>query len=114
MLMAAFFNRALEPVPNVTDRDAREAIEALVASFREGKEVAPEGEIAAGVVSRFREKMDEFIKELKDRADGPFADRFMLGVLVFMARVAYGYDNGKPLSRAYVHYLRSTFPEGAA
>ncbi len=114
MLSAAFFNRALQPVPNATDRDAREAIEALVASFREGKEIAPEGEIAAGIAGRFREKMGEFIKELKEREEGPFADRFMLGVLVFMARVAYGYDNGKPQSRAYVHYLRSTFPEGAA
>jgi hypothetical protein len=113
MLIAAFFNRALQPVPNATDRDAREALEALVASFREGKEIVPEGEIAAGIVERFREKMGEFIKELQDREAGPFADRVFLGILVFMARVAYGYDNGKPLSRSYVHYLRSTFPEGA-
>jgi hypothetical protein len=114
MLMAAFFNRALQPVPNAADHDAREALEALVASIREGKDVVPEGEIAAGIVARFREKLGEFIKELQERDAGPFADRVLLGVLVFMARVAYGYDNGKPHSRAYVHYLRSTFPEGAA
>jgi len=114
MLIAAFFNRALLPVPNATDKDAREALEALVASSREGNEVVPEGAIAAGVVERFREKMGEFIKELQEREAGPFADKVFLGVLVFMARVAYGYDNGKPHSRAYVHYLRSTLPEGAA
>jgi len=114
MLMAAFFNRALQPVPNAADHEAREALEALVASIREGKEVVPAGEIAAGIVERFREKLGEFIKELQERDAGPFADRVLLGVLVFMARVAYGYDNGKPHSRAYVHYLRGTFPEGAA
>jgi len=112
MLFAAFFNRALQPVPNATDRDAREALETLVAQFRQGNETVPEGEIAAGIVERFRAKMGEFLKELKDRDAGPFADKVCLGILVFMTRVAYGYDNGKPLSRSYVHYLRSTFPEG--
>ncbi|MFN0101596.1 MAG: hypothetical protein ACKV2U_05830 [Bryobacteraceae bacterium] len=114
MLMAAFMNQALRAAPNATDRDAREAMEALIAAFREGKEVTPEGEVAAGIVVGFREKMGVFIKELQDREAGPFADRVFLGVLVFMSRVAYGYDNGKPHSRAYVHYLRETFPEGAA
>ena len=113
MLMAAFMNGALHVTPNAADRDAREALEALVASFREGKEVVPEGVIAAGIVEQFREKLGQFIKELQDRDAGPFADRVFLGVLVFMARVAYGYDNGKPHSRAYVHYLRGIFPEGA-
>jgi hypothetical protein len=113
MLMAAFLNRALHPVPNATDRDAREALEALVASFREGKEIEPEGETAAGIVRRFREKMGDLLKELQDREAGQFSDRVFLRGLVFMARVAYGYDNGKPHSRAYVHYLRGVFPEGA-
>jgi hypothetical protein len=112
MLLAAFLNRALQPVPNATDREAREALEALVASYREGTEVIPDGEIAKGIVERFREKMGTFVNDLKDRDAGPFADKVFLGVLVFMARVAFGYDNGKPHCRAYVHYLRSTFPEG--
>lgn len=118
MLMAAFLNRALQPVPNATDREAREALEAMIATYRaavagEPREVRPEGEMAAGIVDRVREKMGEFVKELQDRDAGPFADRVFLGVLVFMARVAFGYDNGKPHCRAYVHYLRGTFPEGA-
>lgn len=114
MLLAAFLNKALQPVPNATDKDAREALEALVATYRKGENVDPEGEIAKGIVERFREKMNPFVAELQEREAGPFADSAFLGVLVFMARVAYGYDNGKPLSRAYVHYLRATFPEGEA
>ena len=114
MLMAAFMNGALHVTPNATDRDAREALEALVASFKEGKEVVPEGAIAAGIVEQFREKLGEFIKGLKDRDAGPFADRVFIGVLVFMARLAQGYDNGKPHSRAFVHYLREAFPAGTA
>jgi hypothetical protein len=113
MLLAAFLNRALQPVPNATDQEAREALEALVATYRDGAEIVPEGEIAKGIVERFREKMGTFVNDLKDRDAGPFADKVFLGVLVFMARVAFGYDNGKPHCRAYVHYLRSTFPEGA-
>jgi hypothetical protein len=114
MLMAAFFNKAMQPVPNVTDREAREALDALVAGFRNGTEVVPQGAVAAGILERFREKMSAFISELKERESGPFADQVFLGVAVFMARVAYGYDNGRPNCRAYVHYLRETFPEGAA
>jgi len=114
MLMAAFFNKALQPVPNATDRDARVALDALVAGFRDGTEPVPEDAVAAGILERFREKMGEFVKELKDREAGPFAGSVFLGVAVFMSRVAYGYDNGRPNCRAYVHYLRETFPEGNA
>lgn len=121
MLMSAFFNKALEPVPNATDGDAREALEAIVAEFRaaakgETDAAVPEGEIAAGIVERFRDKMGGFVKELKNRDGGLFADRVFLEVAVFMARVARGHDNGRPKCRAYVHYLRETFPEsgGAA
>ena len=110
VLMAAFLKKALEPVPNATDRDAREAIDALVVSLRDGKETFPEGEVAAGIVERFREKMSGLISELKGREAGPFADQVFLGIAAFMARVAYGYDNGKPKGRAYIHYLRETFP----
>lgn len=117
MLMAAFLNKALQAEPNATDRDAREAIEALVGSYRaavagENLEVIPEGAAAAGIAQRFRESMGSFVKELKDREGGIFADRVFLGVAVFMARVASGYDNRRPRSRAYVHYLRETFPAG--
>ena len=114
MLMAAFFNRALTPVPNATDADAREALEALIASYRSGVETVPEGPVAAGIVERFRTPMASFVSELKERDAGPFADTAFLGVLVFMARVAYGYNNGRPNCRAYVHYLRENFPEGPA
>jgi len=113
MLMSAFFNAALKTVPNATDGEAREALDAIVASFREGGEgVMPEGEVARGIVERFREKMGAFVSELKNREGGIFADQVFLGVAVFMARVAHGYDNGKPKGRAYVHYLRTAFPEG--
>ncbi|MBI2689670.1 MAG: hypothetical protein HYX27_25450 [Acidobacteria bacterium] len=114
MLMAAFLNKALQPVPNATDADAREALDAIVVSFRDGKETTPEGEIAAGIVERFRETLSGLIAELKERESGPFTDTAFLGVAVFMARVAHGYDNGRPRGRAYVHYLRETFPEGSA
>jgi hypothetical protein len=114
MLMAAFFNKAMEPAPNATDADAREALEALIASQRTGEDVNPEGEVAAGIVARYREKMSAFVQELKERETGPFADRVFLGVLVFMARVAHGYNNGRPKCRAYIHYLRESFPAGPA
>jgi hypothetical protein len=118
MVLAGMFNRALTPVPNATDADAREALEALVASFRaavagQPEEVLPQGEVAAGIVARFRESVGEFFKELQNRDGGVFADTAILGVLVFMARVAFGHNNGRPHCRAYVHYLRETFPEAA-
>ncbi len=114
MLMAAFLNKALRGAPNATDGEAREALEAIISAYRSGSEVTPEGAVAAGIVERFREPMREFVKELKNREEGTFADEVFFQVAVFMARVAYGYDNQKPNCRAYVHYLRETFPEGSS
>lgn len=119
MLLAAFFNKSLLEAPNVTDADAREALEALVATFRaavagETVLVVPEGSVAAGIVERFRERMGGFISELQNRDGGVFADRVLLGIAVFMTRVAKGYNNGRPRCRAYVHYMREAFPEGPA
>lgn len=111
MLMSAFLNKALQPVPNATDADVREALDAIVVSYRDGVETTPQGEIAAGIVTRFREKIAGLVTELKDREAGQFADKAFMGVAVFMARVAHGYDNGRPRGRAYAHYLRETFPE---
>lgn len=117
MLMAAFFNKAVLVAPNAMDADAREALDALVASYRAavaGETLAPvaEGAVAAGIVERFQDRMAAFITDLQNREGGVFADRALLGVTVFMARVAAGYNNGRPRCRAYVHYLRETFPEG--
>lgn len=112
MLMAGFFDRALRPEPNATDRDAREALDALISSYRERREVVPAGAVAAGIAGRFRERLEGFVDRFKNEDGGVLGDEMFVGVLVVMARVAYVHDNGRPSGRAYVHYLRSAIPMG--
>jgi hypothetical protein len=120
VLLSAFLNKALQPVPNATDLDVREALESLIQSTRASDsgliyDARPANPIAAGIAERFRESLGDFTKELKNRegASSVFSDKALLTILVFMARVAYGHDNGRPRCRAFIHYLRQAFPTGA-
>ena len=111
VLMSAFLSRVLQGTPNARDCDAREALEAIVSSYRAGQDVLPEGAVAAGIARRFQERMGALAKDLRKPEDGEFADRVFLGIAVLMARVAHACDNDRPNCRAYVHFLRESYPD---
>lgn len=116
MLLSMFLNEALRPSPSATDQDARDVLDAEVASWRLAdagapEVVVPENPTAAEIQTRLRTRLSGFVDALQERDAGPFANRVFLGVSVFLARVAYGYDNGRPRCRAFIHYLRETCPE---
>lgn len=103
MVLSGFLNRALAPEPNATDREAREALAAVI-----------EKRPAAGVAERFQSQLDKFLAEFTEKRDtSAFSDDAIRKVLIFLARVAYGHDNGRPRCRSFVHYLHEAFPVDA-
>lgn len=111
ILFSAFFSRAAMPIPNATDAEMRAAIEAVIQRFK-GNPAPPEEAVALKIYDAFCAEYDKFRAEItKDqKAESVFSDETFVRVLVFIARVAHGHNNGRPLCRAFLHYLRATLP----
>src|SRR5262249_12102223 len=101
---------------NVNDHDTREALTAVIDRRRAAEsgvviDPRPGNATAAGVAERFNTQLDKFLSEFSEqRATSAFSDQAINKVLIFLARVAYGHDNGRPRCRSFVHYLREAFP----
>ncbi|MBM3787303.1 MAG: hypothetical protein FJW30_23335 [Acidobacteria bacterium] len=115
MLFGAFLNKAARPLPNLTDAEMRAALEAMVQRFKKVDVPALDGP-AAQVFESFEQSYGKFHSDLakEQGADSVFNERTLLGVVIFLARMAHGHNNGKPHCRAFVHYLRATFPAADA
>lgn len=115
MLFSMFLSRAAVGHPNLTDAEMREAVEAIVHRFR-GNPLPELQGTPAEVYSHFDASFSKFRADLaaEQGASSVFNDRTLLGVAVFLARMAHGHNNGKPLCRAFVHFLRESFPAGDA
>ena len=98
------------------DSDAREAIQALIRTYRTLEsglyyETKPANLIAAGIQDRMQQAIEELRKELAEKNATPIRDAEILGTLVFLERVELHENNGRPRSRAFVHYLQTYFPQ---
>jgi hypothetical protein len=104
ILGAAVFEAAVKS-QNATDYDAREALEALILSYRaietgliyESKPVNP---YAAAIHDLIQERVRE-VTDLRDPA--------ILSVLVFLQRLEYRTNNGRKSSRAFLEHLRKLY-----
>jgi hypothetical protein len=100
----------------VVDADVREALGALIRTQRTRSsgliyETRPSNPVAAGIQQRFREKMEQFEKQLRDRLGvATVRDADLLGALVFLQRVELAHNNGRKRGRAFIVFLRDRFP----
>lgn len=98
------------------DSDVREALAALVTSFKSAQsgviyEPRPGNAVAAAVVERFREELEKFRASVLERTPGhPVLDKDLLGVLVFWQRTEYHRSNGRRKGRAFLESLYSILP----
>ena len=95
-----------------TDYDAREALEALIVSYKamqtglfyESKPVNP---YAAAIYELVQRRVQE-VRDLKEQGD-PAAielrDSAILGMLIFLQRLEYRNNNGRKRSRAFLEIL---------
>ncbi|MCC6536683.1 MAG: hypothetical protein IT162_03975 [Bryobacterales bacterium] len=109
----------------LTDADLREGIDALIQSYKTAAgsgliyDARPANPFAAQIQEKVKLRIAELNARVAERGGTTLRDKDILGVLVFIARVASGVNNGRRKGRAFVGWLLDRFPvlppaEGAA
>ena len=97
--------------PEAVDADVREALEALIRTYRTLQsgliyETRPSNRYAAGIASAVRERIAELERRLRDETGvAPPRDSQILGMLIFFQRTELQVNNGRKLSRAFLDVL---------
>ena len=101
--------------PGATDWDVREALEALIKTYRTLQsglyyETLPTNIFAAGIAAHVRDNLVE-IKQNEVESTGvtTIRDATVLGVLTFLQRLEYSHNNGRKRSRAFLDFLRGFY-----
>ncbi len=102
-------------VPGIADTDTRQALEALVQTYKtldSGIYYAsrPESFFARRVMDHVQQAVREFREAETRQAGFPRThDRDVLHVWVFLYRMALDRDNGRPKGKAFLDFLRQHF-----
>jgi hypothetical protein len=113
-LAIGVFEGALK-TPGATDWDVREALEALIKTYRTLQsglyyETLPTNVFAAGIAAHVRDKMVEIKqKEIESTGVTTIRDATVLAVLAFLQRLEYSHNNGRKRSRAFLDFLRGFY-----
>jgi hypothetical protein len=101
--------------PEIIDYDAREALEALISTYRALQsgllyEAKPTNPLAAFIY----EKVQEGVVKLRERVEAegsrPIREAEVLGVFVFLQRMELHHNNGRRKGRAFIDFMRHAFP----
>ncbi|HEX4138526.1 MAG TPA: hypothetical protein VHY84_28205 [Bryobacteraceae bacterium] len=109
-LAVTLFEGALK-APGVTDWDVREALEALVKTYRTLKaglyyETAPTNPFAAGIAAHVQATLAEIKQKEVESGHAPsIRDAAVLGIFAFLQRLEYSHNNGRKRSRAFLDFL---------
>jgi len=102
------------------DYDVREALEALVRTYRTLQsgvyyETRPDNLLAANICRLVQEGIEEFRKQEPERVGmTQTRDADILGLLAFLQRLELDNNNGRKRGRAYLDFLTGFFPDQAA
>lgn len=106
--------------PKTTDRDLQGAMEKLIRTYETLSsgiyyESLPEEGQQIGVFRDVKKFLDEY--QEKDRQRGspaPLKEEDVIRSLVFLSRLSVVHSNRRARGRAFIDFLRQTFPEKAA
>jgi hypothetical protein len=101
--------------PGSTDADLREAVDAIVQTFKTADsgliyETRPANPFAASIQEKVNTQIEELKNQLGERGGVALRDKDLLGVMVFLARVAISLNNGKRKGRSFMAMLLERFP----
>jgi len=111
--------RAME-AGKAVDSDAREAMEALIKTYRTLEsglvyEPRPANPYAAGLQEALKSAIEEWRSRMAESLGmTTVRDADILGVLVFIQRLELQHANGRRRGRAFLDFLAEHFPEGPA
>ena len=116
--LAMMLRQSME-VRKAVDNDAREALEAIIKTYRTREsgliyEVRPQNPYAAGLQEDLNRSIDELRKRLAEQTGmQTLRDAELLGALVFIERLQLQHNNGRRRGRAFLDLLRTMFPQPA-
>ena len=105
--------------PGATDWDIRDALEALVKTYRTAQsgliyESVPDNKFAAGIAALVRERMVDLEKrEREARGMSSLRDADILRIVVFLQRLEISRNNGRKRSRSFLDFLRGFYVPAA-
>jgi hypothetical protein len=115
----AVLSSALE-TPSATDRDTREALDALIQTYKTLEsgiyyETRPESAYGREIMGRIQQQLREF-KENETQQTGfsRTRDSDIRTLLVFLFRMALDRDNGRRRGKAFLDFLRQHFKSAGA
>ncbi len=103
-------------IPNVVDADVKDALDALVRTYRTLQsgliyESRPDNMLAAAICEHMQASVEELRKVSAERTGmQTVRDADALGVFVFLQRMEIQQSNGRRLGRAFIDFLRDQFP----
>ena len=105
--------------PSVTDQELQAALDKLIQTYQTRQsgiyyDSVPESGAAAGVFRDVKTFFDEIEKKSQQDASASVKDGDVIRALVFLYRLAVVHNNHRPRGRAFLSFLRQTFPEVAA
>jgi hypothetical protein len=104
----------------VIDFDVREALEALIKTYRTREsglfyDTRPANPIAGALYADLMQNIEAFQQDLAKRGGvGSVRDVTILGMLVFLQRLEFQHNNGRRRGRAFLDFLRQQFPSKPA
>ena len=114
--VAAKLLEAALDTAGAVDADVREALSSLVRTYRTLEtglyyETRPSNPVAGNIHYRLQEAVQELRKKLTEEGASGIRDAEVLGILVFLERLAIQHDNQRTRGRAFLDYLRTYFPK---
>jgi len=115
VLLGSAVSEAVQAFPNAIDTDAVEALDSLAKTWRTlvagiYYETKPVNPIAAEMYDAVQARVEELRARIKDaEVAQSLPDAVVLGVLVFLQRVAFGMNNGRPKCKAFLVFLEQFY-----
>jgi len=116
LLVASSVTQAALAAPGAIDYDIREALQALIRTYRTLQtglyyEARPDNPVAARIAGRTQELIGKFREDLaKEQGLHSIRDSDILGLLVFLERLELQHNNGRKKGRAFLGFLLEFFP----
>jgi hypothetical protein len=111
VLLGSAMSEGVRRFPQATDADAVDALEHLSKTWRAMDsglvyESAPVNPIAIAMFDAVRKRVDELRERIREAdAGATLPDKTILGVIVFLQRVAFGLNNERSRCKAFLVFL---------
>ena len=100
----------------VVDSDVNEALESLIRTYRTLQsglvyETLPANPLAARIHRTIQEDVARLQEEVRQQGATAPRDSDLMGILVFLHRIAFSQNNGRRRGRAFIDYLQDYLPK---